>query len=268
MKSIINLTAVLIILGAPAYANPDAWVAYNDCVYEAGQFIADNVTTFAIGRGNANPESGELIKQGDGNGTGVTITFSEFKTVGSLNWAMDAATFDDGSDAAEIFGEFVDPTGNISYGDAAGWYLDLIIEDLDPEGSYTFAGSVNRGGGADYADRITNWQIREADAFIYACSGDAHKVSNDSVEFATGVNSVGYVAKWTNIDPGDDGRIVIRTTHGVGADDGGMDEADVPDVLLEGVRVLVFTHFQHLPAKAVIKVQNDCDSRFDGDTGS
>lgn len=232
------LVAAFVLLSTVAYANPDMWVAYNDCVYEAGQFIADNITTFAIGRGNPNPETGELIRQSDGSSTGVTVTFEEFKTVGSLNWASDAATFDEGSDAAEIFGEFVDPTGNISYGDAAGWYLDLIIEGLDPSGYYTFAGSANRGGGADYEERVTNWQIMDADTFTYASSDGAHKVSLGSVEFSTGVNSVGYVAKWTNIDPGDDGKIVIRTSHGVGKNHDGIADANAYKGYAGGVFML------------------------------
>lgn len=225
MKRIITLAVILAALSAAAYAASDTWVAYNDCVYDAPQLIADNITTYAIGRSNPHPESGELINQNDGSDTGVTVTFSEFQTVGSLNWAKDTATFDDGSDAAEIFGEYVDPTGNISYGDAPGWYLDLIFEGLDSDTFYTFVGTVNRGGGADYAERVTNWTIIEADAFLYASSEDAHKLGENAVEFSTGVNAEGLVAKWTNIAPGSDGQIVIRTSHGVGKAEGGMADA-------------------------------------------
>lgn len=76
MKRVIILTIILAALSATAYAASDTWVAYNDCVHEAGQFIADNVTTYAIGRGNPHPESGELTNQNDGSDTGVTVTFS------------------------------------------------------------------------------------------------------------------------------------------------------------------------------------------------
>jgi len=248
MKRAISLAAVFAILGAVAYADSDPWVAYNDCVYVDGQFIADNLTTFAIGRTNTHPEFGELIKQSDGGDTGVTVTFVEFKTSGSLNWAKDAAMFDDGSDAAEIFGDYVDPTGNISYGDAPGWYLDLIIEGLEPAGAYTFAGSVNRGGAADYADRVTNWKIMGADSFTYASSDDAHKVSEDAVEFVTGVNNVGYVAKWANIDPGRDGEFVIRTSHSVGEENGGMPGSNEYRGYAGGVFMLEFQGMQAVEA--------------------
>jgi hypothetical protein len=240
MNRIITSAVAFAVLSAVAYGASDTWVAYNDCVHEAGQFIADNVTTYAIGRTNPHPESGELIRVADGGSTGVTATFVEFKTAGSLNWAKDAATFDEGSDAAELFGEYVDPSGNISYGDAPGWYLDLIIEGLDPDGSYTFAGTVNRNGGADYEDRISNWRIMSADFFTYASSEDAHKVAEDTVEFSTGVNAEGLVAKWTNIDPGDDGEIVIRTTHGVGEEAGGIADAHANKGYAAGLFMLEF----------------------------
>jgi len=248
MKRAIAFTAIFAILSAAGYAVSSEWVAYNDCVFKDAQVIADNVTTFAIGRTNVHPETGNLIKFSDGSDTGVTITFSEFKTVGSLNWAGDAAQFDEGSDAAEIFNDIVDASGNISYGDAPGWYLDLIIEGLDTGGLYTFVGSVNRNGGADYEDRVTNWTIMGADSFAYASSEDAQKVSEDSVEFSTGVNNVGYVAKWTDINPGDDGEIVIRTTHGVGKQDGGMADANEYRGYAGGVFMLEFQGTQAVEA--------------------
>lgn len=223
MKRIICFTAIFAMMSLLISVSASGWVAYNDSVYEDGvQFIADNVTSFAIGRSNPHPETGNLIEQGTGKDTGVTVTYSEFITAGSVNWAKDAAEFEDGSDAAEIFNDFVDASGNISYGDAAGWYVDLTIEGLDPAGLYAFVGSVNRNGGADYAERVTNWRLIGADDLSYASSDDAHKVSEDSVEFSTGDNGDGFVAKWTSIDPGSDGEIVIRTTHSLGKNDGGI----------------------------------------------
>jgi len=79
-----------------------------------------------------------------------------------------------------------------------------------------------RGGGAGYAERTTNWKIMGAESFAYASSDGAWKVSEESVEFSTGHNEAGYVAKWTDIDPGADGRIVIRTSHSVGEANGGL----------------------------------------------
>ena len=107
----------------------------------------------------------------------------------------------------------LDLEGNISYGDAPGWHVDLILEGLDSGRSYTFAGTAMRGGGQGYAERTTHWRLIGADAFTYASSQGAWKVGEDSVEFSTGHNEVGYVARWTGIRPGADGKIIIRTTH-------------------------------------------------------
>jgi hypothetical protein len=240
MKRMTGFMAILAILGVVSYAARSEWVAYNDSVYRDGEFIADNVTTFAIGRSNPHPESGNLINQSDDSDTGVTVTYSEFKTSGSVNWAGDSAEFADGTDAAETFNDFVDPTGNISYGDAPGWYVDLTIEGLEPAGLYTFAGSVNRNGGADYADRVTNWKIIGADAFTYASSDTAHKVAEDTVEFSTGQNDAGLVARWTDINPGSDGEVVIRTSHSVGEANGGIAGAHEYKGYAGGVFMLEF----------------------------
>ncbi|MEC7813086.1 MAG: hypothetical protein VX598_09790, partial [Verrucomicrobiota bacterium] len=65
-------------------------------------------------------------------------------------------------------------------------------------------------------------KIMGAESFVYASSEGAWKVSEESVEFSTGHNEAGYVAKWTDIAPGADGRIVIRTSHSVGEANGGL----------------------------------------------
>ncbi|MCX6926902.1 MAG: hypothetical protein NT154_27400, partial [Verrucomicrobia bacterium] len=199
------------------------WTAYNDSVYATPQNLTPNVTTFAIGRGNPFPTSGNLLKSGDGSDTGVTMTYSEFDTAGSVNWASgDQSTVGVGTDAAIIFSNKVDLAGDISYGDAPGWYVDLTFSGLDPAREYTFVGTVDRGGGAGYADRVTNWKILGASAFTYASSAGAQKVSESSVEFVTGSNTNGYVAMWTGIRPAVNGTFVIRTSHTVGAANGGI----------------------------------------------
>ena len=57
---------------------------------------------------------------GSGDGTGVTATYEETLSEGSVYWTSDAITFDEESDAAKLFGEALDLTGNISYGGRAG----------------------------------------------------------------------------------------------------------------------------------------------------
>ena len=201
---------------------PASWQAYNDSVNKNGGTTDETVTMINVGRSSPGPASTELLVFGSGDGTGVTATYEETLSEGSVFWTSDAITFDEESDAAKLFGEALDLTGNISYGDAPGWHMDLILEGLDPNRKYVFAGTAMRGGGAGYAERTTNWKIMEAESFAYASSEGAWKVSEESVEFSTGHNEAGYVAKWTDIAPGADGRIVIRTSHSVGEANGGL----------------------------------------------
>jgi len=250
MKRITVFMAFFAMLNGMAYGTLSDWAAYNDSVYQDGQFIAENVTTFAIGRGNPHPESGNLLKLNDGSDTGVTVTYSELKTVGSVNWATDNAAFAKGTDAAKIFSDVVDASGNISYGDAPGWHVDLAIEGLDSDGLYTFAGSVNRdGNGGDYGTRVTKWKIIGADSFTYASSDGAHRIAEDSVEFVTGINDGGYVAKWTNINSGSDGKIIIRTTHSIGKKNGGIADAHEYKGYAGGVFMLEFQGMRSINPK-------------------
>ena len=200
------------------------WRAFNDSVIADISLVSENATNFGLGRGfDGTGETGELLRIDSGDTTGVTVDFVEkFSAGNTINTARDFAEFNPETDAAMIFGAHVEASGNLSYNDAPGWYLDLIITDLDPEKTYSFAGTVNRAGGASYADRVTNWTIRDARASVYACSTGAHKVSDTSVEFSTGENGAGYVARWTDIQPSEDGKITIRTSHGVGEANGGL----------------------------------------------
>jgi len=213
---------VLIMTSATAISQPASWVAFNDSANKNGGTTDETVTTINVGRSSPGPASSELLVFGGGDGTGVTATYEETLSVGSVYWTSDAITFDEESDAAKLFGEALDLTGNISYGDAPGWHMDLILEGLDPNRKYTFAGTAMRGGGLGYAERTTNWKIMGAESFVYASSEGAWKVSEESVEFSTGHNEAGYVAKWTDIAPGADGKVVIRTSHSVGEANGGL----------------------------------------------
>ena len=62
------------------------------------------------------------------------------------------------------------------------------------------------------------------------------------------MNGVGYVAKWTNINPGRDGEIIIRTSHGVGEENGGMAGAHENKGYAAGVFMLEFQGMQAVEA--------------------
>ena len=57
----------------------------------------------------------------------------------------DPITVDPESDAATLFGPVLDLEGNISYGDAPGWHVDLIRR-AGFRALLHFAGTAMRGG--------------------------------------------------------------------------------------------------------------------------
>lgn len=219
----VGLLAAVAACVLPVQAARAGWIAFNDSAFKDTQTNAPNVTTFGMGRNFTGEATSGLLKDfGTGDPTPVTVAYTETFSTGSVNSGGDAATYTDGSDAQGLFGSIVDLSGNMSYGDSPGWNVALTISGLDPAKKYTFAATANRNGGASYAARVTNWKLQGADSFSYAASPGARKIGEDSVEFSTGDNSVGNVARWVDIVPGTDGQIVIRTSHSVGEANGGI----------------------------------------------
>ena len=133
---------VLSLTCGPAISQTASWQAYNDSANANGGTTDETVTMINVGRSSPGPASTELLVFGSGDGTGVTATYEETLSEGSVYWTSDAITFDEESDAAKLFGEALDLTGNISYGDAPGWHMDLILEGLDPNSKYALPGPL------------------------------------------------------------------------------------------------------------------------------
>jgi len=231
------------------------FTAYNDCVYDPGldstgidpqgvsvHYTDTNVTTIGIGvvsgdsatytGGSAYPNtSGELLDHATGNPTGITATFSE-NSATNVQWQPQVAStwtggYDTavGTDAHDTFGGIADMTGTTYYG-AAGWWVDLTLTGLDPAATYTFATSATRSQAnttstAGYTDRTSVYTLSGVDASTNVSTSGVTEVTPTSVSFVTGNNHAeGYVARWTDIDPGADGTIVIRVEADSGAPDG------------------------------------------------
>jgi hypothetical protein len=222
------------------------FTAYNDCVYDADQdgtgtdptgqavhYIAPNVTTFGVGSGFSGSSSGELLDQKTGNPTGVIATLTESGGVvwqpqnsGGFTGGYDTAV---GTDAYDTFNGIADMTGVIYYG-STGWYVDLALTGLNPNRTYTFATSASRsrrftdGSGDGYADRNSIYTISGVDAATNASTPGTEQYLDDplSVLFNTGNNhDEGYVARWTDIDPGPDGSFTVRAEAHPDSNDGG-----------------------------------------------
>jgi len=238
-KSTCMIVALGVCLGLVGMASAQ-WTAYNDCNYDPdralgatdpnGQLVhytSPNVTYWDIGNGHKHASSGGLIKNSDGSPTGVTASLTQNPAVGSVVWQPDITSnwyggYDTavGTDARTTFGGIVDMTGVTYYG-GRGWWVDLELTGLDPSKVYTFATSAARCR-SSYTDRMSIFTLTGADAFTNSSTpgtdndsetfttGSAVLAANQ-VRFITGDNHAnGYVARWTEIDPGADGAITIR----------------------------------------------------------
>ena len=197
----------------------EPFVAYNDCIWQSSQPIAANVTTYGIGNGYGGPTSGPLIDLTWGTNTGVTVTLTQS---GGVTWQPSTSSgggdTNPGTDAYTTFGGTVSLVGVIYYG-STGWWVDVEFSGLDPSKTYEFATTSNRGE-PTYTNRLTKYTISGTDAFTNASTaGTTITDGGASTQFCTGYNTVnGYVARWTNIDPGADGIFKVRAQVGTGGD--------------------------------------------------
>ena len=235
--------ALMLCTGTAAQA---AFIAYNDSVYDAsvssgtdpnGQtvhYTSANVTTWGIGNvagdyggttylpsGSAYPHTTGLLVDQSGGATGVTATFSQNPAAPVIWQPQVAASWTGGydtalgTDARNTFGGIADMTGTSYYG-ALGWYVDITLTGLDPSKLYTFATSASRAQAnttstAGYPERVTIYTLSGADASNNASTAGVTVINSNSVSFSTGNNhAAGYVARWTDINPGADGTVVIR----------------------------------------------------------
>ncbi len=195
------------------------WTAYNDLVYSSTQghpVPQPNVTMITIGSGSPGPSSGVLKDFATGLDTGVTATLVQS---GGVVWQPDSITggsdCSPGTDAYNTFSPSTASLKGVVYYGSAGWYVDLTLTGLDPSKRYEFATSANRND-VSYTDRIGKFTISSADAFTNASTAGVTVTNGGaSSAFNTGYNTAaGYVARWTDINPGADGSFKVRAEAG------------------------------------------------------
>jgi len=217
------------------------FTAYNDAV--SGPQTHANTTVWTDNPGG---DSAGLLKD-IVTGAETPVHVSTYAV--GVNWGGNGVNPAAGTDAADIFGGYVDFTsvfGSNSVEIEAGDSYTYSFENLDPGNTYEFAGTAVRGS-ATYTNRWTLVTLDGAEAFTAAHSTGNGVVTTgldaNQVALWTGHNSAagqGFVANWTDIDPGPDGEFSVISTQYTGPTPGvGSGTADGPKGYgLAGIRLI------------------------------
>jgi len=201
------------------------FVAYNDHIGGAGTHA--NATTYAAD----GTTSGILKDIETGTLTLVTLTTSQT----GVAFADLSGWPAPGTDAYNAFNGYVDFSSathaSIEVAGADRYTHTFTGLDRGPNATYTFTGTAIRGD-IDYTTRWTLVSLEGADAATpaYSTGDGVVYISNSQVAIWAGTNNQagqGFVAAWTGIDPGTDGRFSVVSTQYTGAiptsvDVGGM----------------------------------------------
>ncbi|MCD6304270.1 MAG: lamin tail domain-containing protein, partial [Planctomycetes bacterium] len=193
------------------------FVAYNDHI--RGAQTAANTTSYS-----AKPDqtpSGLLKDIDTGQDTNVILTVTENGVRFADTQGYPAA----GTDAYNIFHGYVDLSSGTgaSLEVAGNDFYTYTFSNLDTSQgvTYTFHGTAVRGRSI-YTDRWTKVTLQGAESATPAHStGDGVIILSDTqVAIWTGYNAganQGYVACWTDIDPGNDGEFAVVSQQYTGA---------------------------------------------------
>jgi len=181
------------------------WTAYNDLAGGS----SGNVTNYSSVTGYTS--AGYLVNYD----TGATLDAYLSVTGDTGDWPSLGAISDAGTDGYNYFNGKLNCTGIISY--AAGNTV-FTFTGLNSNKKYKFVFFGNRAD-PTYTGRTSKVIISDADSFTADSSAgvtiSTTTTTDDSATYCTGYNTVnGYVAAWTNINPGADGDFVITVTLG------------------------------------------------------
>ena len=210
-----TLAGMLVMGTGSAAAASAGFTAYNDLAWGTGQ-LETNITKITSPNGGSGlPSTGQLVDFTTGNPTPVTLTV----TGGSFNGASQTTQGANptSGDAFDIFDGKVSGLGAISYIDAADNNLVLTFTNMAPNKSYdlTFfshrafygwnrASLVTLSGtdGRTNTSSVATDNPNEAGGVIFSGPSDnSTRLPSD--------NANGYVARWSDVNPGSDGEVVL-----------------------------------------------------------
>jgi len=240
------------------------FVAYNDHSTDYGGGTHANTTPYSALAGRT--ASGLLKDIATGADTGVTLTVTQ----AGVRFAGSQADPAPGTDAYGIFNGYVDLSGDggsASIEIAGADHYTYTFTDLDTGGAatYDFHGTAVRGN-SDYTNRWTLVTLEGAVSFTPDHSSGVGVVTAglqpNQAAIWTGDNSTaaqGFVAGWTEIDPGPDGQFVVKSqqykgpTPGVGTGDSSTGSKGYG---IGGIR-LVEVAFNGLPGRYTLGLSAD-----------
>ena len=194
---------------------PVLFRAYNDLAWREGQ-ILHNITHITT-PGSFLPAIGELVDYASGAPTGVMLAVAGGRYDPNMH-GRDGRPAPAGTDAGDLFGGIVDTLGALTYVADYGSPLILTFSGLDPEGNYAVAFHGDRGSyGWDRASRVT---LVRAETFTNESSaaqdnpapdsgGALFSGADDASTRLPANNPNGYVARFVEIRPDDNGEIVL-----------------------------------------------------------
>ena len=182
--------------------NDQLFLAYNDLGWDSTQ-TSNSITTYTTGGG------GLLLDYNTGESTPVTVSIAG--GVGPYlgpGFGLDA---NPGTDAYDVFGGIVNMTGLISYAVAD---TTLSFSNMDASLRYELVLYGNRGVAA-YTYRTSTHVLSGVEPGFFNESSTGAEISTntlpgDTTVIVTGYNTEnGHVARWTRINPGTDGQMLV-----------------------------------------------------------
>ena len=195
------------------------FTAYNDLAWGTGQ-LSSNITRITSPNGGSGlPSSGQLLDHATGLPTPVSLTVAGGSFVGDAQAAHGANPIT--GDAFALFNGKVNGQGALSYINQAGSALVLTFTGLDPSKVYDLAYFAHRN---NYAWSRASLVTLSGQAALTNSSSAATDNPNESggvlftgpTDASTRLpadNDNGYVARFSNIAPGSDGRVVLTISY-------------------------------------------------------
>ncbi len=195
------------------------WTAFNDCLRESGDNTVAHVTGWTIHSNDQNHNTGPLVNYETGSPDAMpTVTF----TMGDSGLRVSGSTAGGnpvpGTDAHDLFADIIDFGPNGIYYGSEGWWVEIEFSGLNPDASYSFAGTAIRS--SNYPDRVSQFTLLDAISAVNNSSDGVVAKLPDTTLLMAGDNSItGYVVRWDDIKPSNDGTFSIRAEATPESDD-------------------------------------------------